>query len=119
MRTDPIRIPEVSISLFPQSLAVRYLADFEQWQIRETRACQNRTCAVVTGTIPATEQDAVSQFEIFVDQETGILMQYEGYDSSHSIIDYIYTENMQFEKDAAPVPVFSQNDISAHDKRES
>ena len=119
MRTDPIRIPEVSISLFPQSLAVRYLADFEQWQIRETRACQNRTCAVVTGTIPATEQDAVSQFEIFVDQETGILMQYEGYDSSHSIIDYIYTENMQFEKDAAPVPVFSQNDISTHDKRES
>lgn len=46
-------------------------------------------------------------------------MQYEGYDSSHSIIDYIYTENMQFEKDAAPVPVFSQNDISTHDKRES
>ena len=45
----------------------------------------------------------MQDFIFYVDEETGILMRYFGYDENGNLTDFVIAENMQFEDDAAPV----------------
>jgi hypothetical protein len=49
----------------------------------------------------------VDSFTFLVDANTGVLLQYIGYNADGAISDYLYTENMQFEEQAEEVPVCS------------
>lgn len=46
-----------------------------------------------------------------VDAQTGVILQYEGYDSNGNISNFMYTKDLQFEDKAKKVRVFDKNDF--------
>ena len=58
----------------------------------------------------------VSTFELMVDVNTGVLIQYIGYDDNGEISDYIYTENISFENKADKVETFSNNELTGYEE---
>ncbi len=58
----------------------------------------------------------VSTFELMVDVNTGVLIQYIGYDDNGEISDYIYTENISFENKADKVERFSNNELTGYEE---
>lgn len=96
-RNDPTNVFFAnSYSLFPQGLAFGYLADFELWNITGTTQYLNRDCVILEGT-SNTEYGAkqgVSRFEMYVDIETGILLQYKGFDSNDNLYCYTITNEI-------------------------
>lgn len=106
---DPTNAHELAGCFVPQEMTLGYLEDFASWEITGTKEVQGRTCAVVTGTADPEygNRFGVTTFEIFVDQETGVWMQYEGYDETGKVVDYIYTQDMQFGEEATAVSAVS------------
>ncbi|SCI68497.1 Uncharacterised protein [uncultured Ruminococcus sp.] len=51
-----------------------------------------------------------------VDVNTGVLIQYIGYDDNGEISDYIYTENISFENKADKVETFSNNELTGYEE---
>ena len=47
---------------------------------------------------------------------TGVLIQYIGYDDNGEISDYIYTENISFENKADKVETFSNNELTGYEE---
>lgn len=106
---DPTNAHELAGCFVPQEMTLGYLENFENWEITGTTEVQGRTCAVVTGTAEPDygSRFGVTTFEILVDQETGIWMQYEGYDEAGEVVDYIYTQDIQFGEEATAVEAIS------------
>lgn len=108
---DPSGAGAIAGSFCPTEMTVGYLTNFDNWEIIGTKEYQSRNCTVVQG---ISEEDygnkmGVSTFEIWVDTETGIWIQYEGYDTDGNVVSYIYTENLCFGDNANDVPLFSEN----------
>ena len=108
---DPTGAHELVGCFIPQEISIGYLENFDNWEIIDTKEVQGRTCAIVQGIADPSYGDrfGVSTFEILVDQETGVWMQFEGYAEDGTISDYIYTENMCFGDMAQAVPQFSDS----------
>lgn len=107
---DPTGAHEIGTFFIPQEMSVGYLQNFDNWEITGTQEVQGRTCAVVTGTA-APEYGGrfgVETFEILVDQETGVWMQFEGYDAEGAVQSYVYTSDIAFGADAQSVPEFTE-----------
>lgn len=113
---DPTSAHELGACFIPQEMTVGYLEDFENWNIVDTIKFQGRVCAVVQGNAEPSYGDrfGVETFEIIVDQETGIWMQYEGYDADGAVQSYLYTENILFGAEANDVPDFSEEMASGY-----
>ena len=106
---DPTGAHEIATFFVPQEMTMGYLSDFDNWEITGTQEVQGRTCAVVQGTADPEYGGrlGVETFEILVDQETGVWMQYEGYAADGTVQSYVYTENIQFDAQAQSVPAFT------------
>lgn len=106
---DPTNAHELAGCFVPQEMTLGYLENFENWEITGTTEVQGRTCAIVTGTAEPDygSRFGVTTFEILVDQATGIWMQYEGYDEAGEVVDYIYTQDIQFGEEATAVEAIS------------
>ena len=96
---DPTNMVDSSISLFPQSMAMGYFSDTDLWEIDGISEFDGRQCYEVSGTASSSygEQQNVSDFNACIDCKTGVLLKFEGYDSSGQLRRYIYTENISFD----------------------
>ncbi|MFR7907740.1 MAG: hypothetical protein ACLU4K_05910 [Oscillospiraceae bacterium] len=117
-RTNPTNVPEASICIFPQEMTFGYLANQNLWSINGTKVIDDKLCYHISGTA---EEDYgskfnVSTFELMVDVNTGVLIQYIGYDDNGEISDYIYTKNISFENKADKVETFSNNELTGYEE---
>lgn len=116
LRTNPTNVPEASISLFPQEMTFGFLKNNELWDIEGIEKYDGKECYHITG---KTEEEYgnklnVSEFDFMVDVNTGVLLQYIGYDEYGNISDYMYTDDISFEESAKNVKEFSENLITSY-----
>ncbi len=118
-RTNPTNVPEASISIFPQEMAFGFLSDFSLWNMDAVTEWNGRTCYSISGTTTEAYGGKlnVASFTFLVDANTGVLLQYIGYDADGKISDYLYTENIQFDENAAAIPAFSVAVLSGYTER--
>lgn len=92
-------------SLHSEERILGYLNNFKNWEITGKDQINGRVCTEITGKLTGTygKNLHVQDFVFYVDEETGILMRYFGYDENGNLTDFVIAENMQFEDDAAPV----------------
>lgn len=92
-------------SLHSEERILGYLNNFKNWEITGKDQINGRVCTEITGKLTGTygKNLHVQDFVFYVDEETGILMRYFGYDDNGNLTDFVIAENMQFEDDAAPV----------------
>lgn len=106
---DPTNVHELGACFIPQEKSLGYLENFDNWEIAEKVDWNGRVCYHIQGV--GGEYGSgydVDTFHIWVDQETGIWYQFEGYNAVGELTDYIYTENMQFGDAAKEVIAFSE-----------
>lgn len=107
---DPIGLPNAALCYDPWWMTSDYLEDSEGWEMAGTQELQGRTCVVIRGSNPKNgEQFGVKDFEILVDQNTGVWMQFEGYGADGTVQSYIYTNNIRFDDMAEKVPQFTEH----------
>ncbi|MGN0591784.1 MAG: hypothetical protein ACI4JQ_00890 [Ruminococcus sp.] len=117
---DPTNAHALGACYIPQERTLGYLANFDNWEITGTQEVQGRTCAVVQGTADPEygSRFGVETFEILVDQQTGVWMQFEGYDADGTVQAYVYTENVRFGADAEAVPAFEEEYAAGYTMQE-
>ncbi|MBQ9673106.1 MAG: hypothetical protein IJV39_00580 [Ruminococcus sp.] len=98
-RQNPTNVHYAStVSLFPQEMAFGFLSDENLWDITDKTEFLNRKCTVVEG---KTEQGYgeklnISSFVIIIDDESGVILDFKGYDQQGNITNYTSTKNVSF-----------------------
>lgn len=95
--------------LYPEERILGFLYDFDNWEITgEKQATGGRMCSVVKGHLTGdySRKLNVVDFTFLVDQETGILLEYLGYDAAGKLSEFVMTENLKFGGDADIVQSF-------------
>lgn len=97
---EPVYYPRTNLccvfgseQYFPQNTAMGYLHDFENWRIKEITTLLGRECYVISGEIHddySIKTDTVN-YEMWVDGETGVLLQLRCYNESGSLSHQLYT----------------------------
>lgn len=90
-RRNITNCPLASYSIVPQEITFSYLADFERWNItNDNTEFLGRKCVEIEGTpTPYTgKKHNCQSFKMLVDEATGILLKFEGYQNG-SISTYI------------------------------
>ena len=85
-RRNITNCPLASYSIVPQEIAFSYLADFDRWEIvNENTEFLGRKCIEIEGTpTPYTgEKHNCQNFKMLVDESTGILLKFEGYQNGN------------------------------------
>lgn len=101
-RLNPTNIHYAStVSLFPQEMAFGFLSNESLWEIYEKIEFLGRECTVLKGT---TGKDYgsklnVSRFVMVIDDESGIILNFEGYDSDDNLTQYSTTTSISFDKE--------------------
>ena len=108
---DPTGAHQLGGCFVPQEWTMGYLADFSLWEIAGTEKLHGRTCVVVKGNASESygKQLGVTEFEIWIDQETGIWLWYEGYDENGMVQSYLYTKDMKFDNNADNVCMITED----------
>lgn len=106
-RCDPTNTYLAKECIFPQEMAFGFLSDYEMWEIERTDEYVGRNCYVISG---KTSHDyggktGVSSFIFYVDQETGVLLRYLGYDDAGDIHAFLVTESIAFDDDVKEIIV--------------
>ena len=86
-------------SICAQSLAFGFLGELDRWDVTGTDACAGRSCLVLEGT---SRDDyggklGVEHFRMLVDDRTGILLDFEGYDQNGEVTEYLHTEEIRID----------------------
>ena len=95
--------------LYPEERICGFLYDFDNWEITgEKQATGGRMCSVVKGHLTGdySRKLNVVDFTVLVDQETGILLEYLGYDAAGKLSEFVMTENLKFGDNADLVQSF-------------
>mgnify|MGYP000186317389 CR=1 FL=1 len=101
-RLNPTNIHYAStVSLFPQEIAFGFLSNKSLWEISEKTKFLGRECTILKGT---TEKNYgsklnVSRFNMVIDDESGIVLNFEGYDSDDNLTQYSTTTSVSFNKE--------------------
>lgn len=97
-RANPTNLPLASFSLLPQEFAFGFLSDFSKWEITGTDTYLGRECVVVKGQVGGDygQKLRVSDFEMRIDRETGILLDYHGYAPSGDVRQYVTVTAVDF-----------------------
>lgn len=98
-RDNPTNVHYSStVSLFPQEMAFGLLSNEELWSISKKISFLNRKCTVIEG---KTEKEYgkklnIQKFELTIDNESGIILDFKGYDQSGTLTSYICTKDVSF-----------------------
>jgi hypothetical protein len=96
-RNDLTNCDYAAVSIFPQTLAFGLLANFEDWEIVDTDTYLGRNVIIIQGEISDpvySEKINSSTYELFVDVETGIVLEFVGYDFSGNETESIKTTDI-------------------------
>lgn len=101
-RPNPTNIHYAStVSLFPQEIAFGFLSNESLWEISEKTEFLGRKCTIlkgVTGKDYGTKLN-ISRFVMIVDDKSGIVLSFEGYDSDDNLTQYSTTTSVSFDKE--------------------
>lgn len=92
-------------SVYPQSTAFVYLFDPDQWEIAGEEAIAGRNCWKIEGK-GMTYLNPVNTVELWVDKETGCVLQYKGYEGregNQTEVEYLVTDSITYEETVIPV----------------
>lgn len=105
---DPTSTHEIAVVYAPNEMTTGYLRNFDNWEITGVQEMYGRQCAVVEGTASPDygKGFGIESFEILIDQETGVWLQFEGYDAEGNVKAYVYTEDVRFGDEAEEVPEY-------------
>ncbi len=110
---DPTYAHELAGCFMPQEMSAGLLTSLADWEIVEIAEFEGRNCAFVEGKGgDYGERLGIFTYELVVDTETGIWMQFEGWDDAGTLQSYIYTDNMKFGKDAEQPVLISPEMVS-------
>ena len=104
--------------LYPEERILGFLYDFDNWEITgEKQATGGRMCSVVKGHLTGdySRKLNVVDFTFLVDQETGILLEYLGYDAAGKLSEFVMTENLKFGDNADLVQSFDPTGLKKAD----
>ncbi|MBQ9905437.1 MAG: hypothetical protein IJM46_01530 [Oscillospiraceae bacterium] len=104
--------------LYPEERILGFLYDFDNWEITgEKQATGGRMCSVVKGHLTGdySRKLNVEDFTFLVDQETGILLEYLGYDAAGKLSEFVMTENLKFGDNADLVQSFDPTGLKKAD----
>lgn len=115
---DPTGDNVLGAFYIPQEMSMGYLKNFDMWDITDYKDFQGRSCAVVKGKAEPEygSRFGVETFEILIDQATGVWMQFEGFNADGNVMQYVYSENVRFDDDAAPVPLYKEDLAKGYEK---
>ena len=96
-------------------LVLGYLYDFDTWDIVGTETVNGRNCVHIKG--KANDKfifkEFVSDFDMYTDEETGVLVKLLGYNRNGALSHFVNTLDLKFEDDAEPfeLPDFSDYEV--------
>lgn len=96
-RQSPNALGFSRASLEPQELTIGYLRDFSTWEISRQETLLDRSCSVIQGTLSGdySEKLHTTDFTLWVDNETGVLLQLEGYSADGELSETLTTSEFQ------------------------
>ena len=105
IRSDVCNVRKAHMCLSPQEITFGFLTDFDSWCIEGTQEHLGRECIVIHGTLSGKHSNNpdVSDFEFYVDKQTGTLLKYIGRNKSGGISEFLYVRSIAFDDDAANV----------------
>lgn len=92
------RPPIGTVTLFPYEKATSYLRNKNLWDIeKQNEEIADQNTIVLKGTVDKEMNKMIPEesFRFWVDKDTGILVQFEAYDSNGEITSYIYPEKLK------------------------
>ncbi len=105
--------PIASSSISPEYYSYVYLYDFSTWEITGHTDMYNRSCVTLRGRLDAATAEAlhIYDYEMTVDEVTGMLVRFVGYGKDGEVKAFILTENLKFDTDADYVDSFLTEDM--------
>lgn len=85
----------LSTSLMPQEMTFGYLTDYDHWTIDGEEQLLGTNCIKLSGFLTGSYSDklGITDFEMWVQKETGILLKYFGYDQDGELVDSLITND--------------------------
>jgi hypothetical protein len=114
-RQDPAHMDMAALSLFPQDFALGFL-EGDNWNItsaNETLA--NRNVVVISGNLNDYYQEKhhAKTFKLWVDKDTGILVQMEEYNEDGKAVEYLRTESLTVQNRKGEIKSFNNKVMHA------
>lgn len=103
-RTDLTNCSYAAVSIFPQSLTFGLLADFESWEVIATDVYLDRNVIVLQGKVSDPDYSKKinsNTFELRIDAETGIILEFIGFDLSGCETESMKTTNISVLKNSS------------------
>lgn len=96
-RTDPALMGIAATSVFPQDIALGFLEDYNKWNIVSEENIDGRDAVVIQGELNDYYQNKHKDktFKLWVDKETGVLLQMEEYNDQNQATEYIRTKSIK------------------------
>ncbi len=97
MRSDNTNMELARMILSPQEMTFSFLSDFAKWNIVGMESYLNRSCCIIEGKNDEymSNKLGIVSFKMWIDMETGILLNYEGYATDGTVADYICVKEIQ------------------------
>ncbi|MFE4524907.1 hypothetical protein ACFRCQ_22840 [Cytobacillus firmus] len=116
---DPTQMGIAQDSLYPQSIAMGFLEDYDQWEItdvlsKENGGLHNLDTIIIEGTLNDYYQKkhSAKTFKLWVSKDTGILLNYEEYNDTGDVVISQITKSIKLNqnvKDRIAVPAVPKN----------
>lgn len=87
-------------SIYPQTTACYYMYAPSQWELSSEEEIAGRSCWKVEGEVSL---EPVRGIAMWIDKETGCLLQYKGYDEDGKETEYLITDEISYDADVTPV----------------
>lgn len=99
-RPSPANLDTASNVLFSQEIGLGFLMDQNKWKISGRETLLNRDVIKIVGDFTQDYQSKIGAktFALWIDEQTGALLKYEGYNDKKDVVDYTYTKSIQFDQ---------------------
>lgn len=96
-RGDPSNMGLASESVFPQNIALGFLEDYNKWDISSEGTLNGENVVIVKGTLNDyySAKFKATSFKLWVDKDTGILLQREVYNENGDVVEFIKTTSIK------------------------
>lgn len=102
-RYNSTNLPYAKLALLPQEMTFGLLSDFTLWSAFENVEYLGRTCVSISGV--TTEEYCkrlnTVNFEMYVDESTGIILKYEGFSDNGDLSTYIHMKDIKIDFNSA------------------
>lgn len=98
-RNNPAMMRDASMSLFPQQMITGYLEDYSKWNIVSETTLNGLNAVVIEGDLNDYYKTKLgsAKFKWWVHKDTGIVLQFEEYDSNGNVISYLKTQSISID----------------------